>query len=258
VGSDGVRTCARAHGPHYAPKAKNVIYLHMVGGPPQMDLYDYKPLMNDWFDKDLPESVRNGQRLTTMTSGQSRFPDRAVEVQVRPAWQERDVGDSELLPHTASMADEMCFIRSMNTEAINHEPAITYMQTGNQLHGPPVPGVVGQLRPRLAQPGSPHVRRPRRRADEHRAGAGDRRPALVERLSVPVSTPASASAAAGDPILYINNPSGVPADAAPARRSTASRRSNQLHARADRRSRRRTRASPSTRWPSGCRRACRS
>src|SRR5436305_11377590 len=61
-------------GPHFAPKAKQVIYLHMVGGPPQMDLYDYKPVMGDWYDKDLPESVRMGQRLTTMTSGQARFP----------------------------------------------------------------------------------------------------------------------------------------------------------------------------------------
>src|SRR6476661_9723810 len=60
--------------PHFAPKAKQVIYLHMVGGPPQMDLYDYKPVMGEWYDKDLPESVRMGQRLTTMTSGQARFP----------------------------------------------------------------------------------------------------------------------------------------------------------------------------------------
>ena len=63
-----------AVGPHFAPKAKHVIYLHMVGGPPQQDLFDYKPKMEDWYDKDLPESVRNGQRLTTMTSGQKRFP----------------------------------------------------------------------------------------------------------------------------------------------------------------------------------------
>src|SRR5690606_2923801 len=69
----------RGHGglptlPHFAPKAKQVIYFHMVGGPSQIDMYDYKPVMNDWFDKDLPESIRAGQRLTTMTSGQSRFP----------------------------------------------------------------------------------------------------------------------------------------------------------------------------------------
>ena len=77
---------------HFAGKAKHVIYLHMVGGPPQMDLFDYKPVMKDWYDKDLPDSIRMGQRLTTMTSGQARFPDRAVEIQVRPARQVRHVG----------------------------------------------------------------------------------------------------------------------------------------------------------------------
>ena len=67
---------------HFPAKVKHVIYLHMVGGPSQIDLYDYKPQMNEWYDKDLPESIRNGQRLTTMTSGQARFPDCSVEVSV--------------------------------------------------------------------------------------------------------------------------------------------------------------------------------
>src|SRR5208337_369577 len=116
---------------HFLPKAKHVIYLHMVGGPPQQDLYDFKPRMNDWYDKDLPDSVRQGQRLTTMTSGQKRFP-------IAPSkYKFAQHGKSgmhvcELLPWTAKMVDDMCFIRSMQTEAINHEPAITYMQTGNQ------------------------------------------------------------------------------------------------------------------------------
>src|SRR5690242_811306 len=70
----GGRSRADTPGPHFAPKAKRVIYLHMVGGPPQMDLYDYKPQMQEWYDKDLPDTVRMGQRLTTMTSGQARFP----------------------------------------------------------------------------------------------------------------------------------------------------------------------------------------
>ena len=77
---------------HFAGKAKHVIYLHMVGGPSQMDLFDYKPVMQEWYDKDLPDSIRMGQRLTTMTSGQARFPDRPVEIQVRPARQVRHVG----------------------------------------------------------------------------------------------------------------------------------------------------------------------
>src|SRR3954468_10094088 len=126
-------------GPHFAPKAKNVIYLHMVGGPPQMDLYDYKPVMGEWYDKDLPESVRMGQRLTTMTSGQARFP--IAPSKYRFARHGKSgMWVSELLPYTSRMVDDMTFIRSMHTEAINHEPAITYMQTGNQVTGRPCLG----------------------------------------------------------------------------------------------------------------------
>src|SRR3954453_4765574 len=124
---------------HFAPKAKRVIYLHMVGGPSQMDLYDYKPKMADYFDKDLPDSVRMGQRLTTMTSGQARFPIAPSKFKFA---QHGKCGMwvSELLPWTSKMVDDMCFIRSMHTEAINHEPAITYMQTGNQVTGRPCLG----------------------------------------------------------------------------------------------------------------------
>ena len=124
--------------PHFAPKAKRVIYLHMEGGPSQLDLFDYKPGLYDLFDKDLPESVRNGQRLTGMTSGQSRFP-------VAPSafrFNRYDNGGdgawiSELMPHLGSVAKELCIVRSMHTEAINHEPAITFMQTGTQQPGRP-------------------------------------------------------------------------------------------------------------------------
>src|SRR5262249_5176717 len=124
---------------HFPAKAKQVIYLHMVGGPAQMDLYDYKPQMQEWFDKDLPDSVRMGQRLTTMTSGQARFP--IAPSKFKFARHGRcGMWVSELLPWTARMVDDMCFIRSMHTEAINHEPAITYMQTGNQVTGRPCLG----------------------------------------------------------------------------------------------------------------------
>jgi hypothetical protein len=126
--------------PHFPAKAKNVIYLHMVGGPSQMDLYDYKPVMREWYDKDLPESVRMGQRLTTMTSGQKRFP-------VAPSKYEfKQVGDgglwmnTELLPQTAKCINDMAVVRSMYTEAINHEPAITHMQTGSMVSGRPCIG----------------------------------------------------------------------------------------------------------------------
>src|SRR5438093_1675229 len=122
--------------PHFRPRAKRIIYLHMVGGPSQMDLYDYKPVMKEWYDKDLPDSVRMGQRLTTMTSGQKRFPIAPSKYKFA---QHGKCGMwvTELLPNTAQCVDDMCFIRSMHTEAINHEPAISYMQTGNQVTGRP-------------------------------------------------------------------------------------------------------------------------
>src|SRR5437879_2382608 len=137
--ASGSAAQARAIGPHFPPKAKQVIYLHMVGGPPQMDLYDYKPVMRDYYDKDLPDTVRMGQRLTTMTSGQARFP--IAPSKFKFARHGRcGMWVSELLPWTAKMVDDMCFIRSMHTEAINHEPAISYMQTGNQVTGRPCLG----------------------------------------------------------------------------------------------------------------------
>lgn len=125
--------------PHFAPKAKRAIYLHMVGAPPQLDLFDYKPKMKEFFDKDLPDSIRMGQRLTTMTSGQSRFP---IAPSIFKFQQYGPAGAwiSELLPNTAKMAGDLCIIRSMKTEAINHEPAITFMQSGNQLPGRPCLG----------------------------------------------------------------------------------------------------------------------
>jgi uncharacterized protein (DUF1501 family) len=111
----------------------------MVGAPSQLDLYDYKPGMKDWFDKDLPESIRRGQRLTTMTSGQSRFP---IAPSIFKFKQHGQSGAwiSELLPWTSKLADDMAIIRSMNTEAINHEPAITFIQTGQQVAGRPCIG----------------------------------------------------------------------------------------------------------------------
>ncbi|MDA1049725.1 MAG: DUF1501 domain-containing protein [Planctomycetota bacterium] len=125
--------------PHFAPKAKRVIYLFMSGAPSQLDMWDYKPKMNDWFDKDLPDSVRNGQRITTMTSGQARFP--IAPSIFKFARHGRDgAWVSELLPHTAGVVDDLAVIKTINTEAINHDPAITYIQTGSQLPGRPSTG----------------------------------------------------------------------------------------------------------------------
>jgi hypothetical protein len=130
---------ARPALPHFAARAKHIIYLHMVGGPSQMDLFDYKPEMNAWYDKDLPDSVRQGQRLTTMTSGQTRFPIAPSKYRFARHGQS-GMWVSELLPYTARCVDDIAFIRSMHTEAINHEPAISAMQTGNMVTGRPCLG----------------------------------------------------------------------------------------------------------------------
>ncbi len=129
---------ARAGGlpglPHFAPRAKRAIYLFMNGGPAQMDLFDYKPRMNDFFDRDLPDSIRQGQRLTTMTSGQARFP--IAPSKYRFARHGRcGTWVSELLPWTARIVDDLCVIKTVHTEAINHDPAVTYICTGSQLPG---------------------------------------------------------------------------------------------------------------------------
>ena len=125
--------------PHFAPKAKRAIYLHMLGAPPQMETFDYKPKMDEYFDKDLPDSVRQGQRLTTMSSGQTRFPI-APSVFKFAQYGKGGTWVSELLPYTAKMVDDIAIIRSMHTEAINHEPAITYLQTGFMIAGKPCIG----------------------------------------------------------------------------------------------------------------------
>jgi hypothetical protein len=125
--------------PHHTPKAKRIIYLFMSGGPSQHDLLDYKPLLNTMNGKDLPASVRMGQRLTGMSANQAVLPlagslFKFAQHGQSGAWL------SELLPWTAKVADELCFVRSMHTEAINHDPAITFFQTGSQLAGRPSMG----------------------------------------------------------------------------------------------------------------------
>jgi Protein of unknown function (DUF1501) len=122
--------------PHFPPRAKRAIYLHMNGGPAQMDLFDYKPKMEEMFDKDLPESIRNGQRLTTMTSGQTRFPIAPSKYKFAQHGQ-CGMWVSELLPWTSRIVDELALIKTVNTEAINHDPAVTYICTGHQLPGRP-------------------------------------------------------------------------------------------------------------------------
>ncbi|HLT06880.1 MAG TPA: DUF1501 domain-containing protein [Cyclobacteriaceae bacterium] len=122
--------------PHFAPKAKRVIYLFQSGGPSQLDLFDYKPKLSDMHGKELPDSVRGGQRLTGMSADQSSFPVASSVFNFRQYGESR-AWVSELMPYTAQLVDELCFIKSMHTEQINHDPAITFFQTGHQLPGRP-------------------------------------------------------------------------------------------------------------------------
>jgi hypothetical protein len=194
---------------NFPGKAKHVIYLHMVGGPPQMDIYDYKPVMNEWYDKDLPDSVRMGQRLTTMTSGQARFPIAPSKFKFAQHG-ECGMWVTELLPQTAKMVDELCFIRSMHTEAINHEPAITYIQTGTQVTGKPCLGAwasygLGSLNQDLPT----FVVLVAKPTNTEQVQAISAR--LWQAGYLPGQHAGCSFRSAGDPILYINNPPGVPA-----------------------------------------------
>lgn len=125
--------------PHFAPKAKRVIYLFQAGAPSQLDTFDYKPTLIKRMGEDLPDSIRNGQRLTGMTSGQDKFPlmpsaSKFNQYGQSGAW------ISDFFPHVSKIADDICIINSMHTEAINHDPAITFLQTGSQQSGRPSMG----------------------------------------------------------------------------------------------------------------------
>jgi hypothetical protein len=193
--------------PNFAPKAKRVIYLHQSGAPSQMDLFDPKPQLAARFGEDLPDSIRNGQRLTGMTSGQKKFP-------VAPSkYKFSQHGNSgtwlcELLPHTAEIIDEICVVKSLYTEAINHDPAITFIQTGSQVAGRPCFGswVTYGL-------GSESDDLP---AFVVMISRGTGRPVdqpLYDRLwgsgFLPTSYQGVKFRSGGDPVLYLSNPPGV-------------------------------------------------
>jgi len=194
----------------FPSKTKSVIYLHMVGGPSQIDLFDFKPMLKFWYDRDLPESIRNGQRLTGMTSGQARFPLAPSKYKFAQhgksgAWL------SEMLPWKAKMADDMCIVRTMNTEAINHEPAITYMQTGNQITGKPCLGAwasygLGSLNQNLPS----FVVMVAVPSNQEQVQAISAR--LWQSGYLPGEHAGVSFRAKGDPILYINDPPGVSRD----------------------------------------------
>ncbi|XOV95023.1 MAG: DUF1501 domain-containing protein [Bacteroidota bacterium] len=122
--------------PHFPAKAKRVIYLFQSGAPSHLDLFDYKPLLNKLSGQEIPDSVRKGQRLTGMTAGQASFPLAGSTFDFK---QYGDSGAtfSNVMPYTSKIADELCFVKSMYTEAINHDPAVTFIQTGSQIPGRP-------------------------------------------------------------------------------------------------------------------------
>ena len=200
----------KAHGglpglPHFAPKAKRVIYLFQSGGPSQMELFDYKPRLTEFQGHDLPDSVRMGQRLTGMSATQSSFPVVPSKFQFAQhgrsgAWV------SELMPYTAKAADQLTFIKSLHTEAINHDPAVTFIQTGAQIAGRPsigawlaygigsetedLPAFVVMISPGKGTGGQP----------------------LYDRLwgsgFLPSRYQGVKFRSVGDPVLYLSNPSG--------------------------------------------------
>lgn len=193
--------------PHFAPRAKRVIYLFMSGAPSQLDLFDYKPKMQEYYDKELPETIRDGQRLTTMTSGQARFP---IAPSIFKFQRHGPAGAwiSELLPHTAAIADRLCIVKSMYTEAINHDPAITFIQTGSQQPGRPSMGAwlsygLGQMNsnlPAFVVMQATWTGRKSAQALFNRLwGAGF---LSAEHQGVTLRS-------IGDPVLYLSNPPGV-------------------------------------------------
>ncbi len=191
----------------YLPRAKRVIYLCQSGGPAQMDLFDYKPELQQHYDQDLPDSIRQGQRITTMTSGQERFPIapsrfRFARHGESGAWL------SELLPHTAGVADEVCFIKSMVTEAINHDPAITFFQTGAQLAGRPSVGAWASY-----GLGSENANLPAFVAMTSRGSGRAAGQPLYDRLwgsgFLPTTHQGVKLRSGADPVLYLSDPPGV-------------------------------------------------
>ena len=195
-------------GLHFAPKARRVIYLFQSGGPSQLDLFDPKPGLEGEFDKDLPDSVRMGQRITTMTSRQKRFPVAPSMFKFR---QHGKSGQwfSELIPHISGIADKVAVVKSMVTQAINHDPAITFFQTGSQLAGRPSMGSWASY-----GLGKENDDLPAFVAMTSRGKRGGQ--PLYDRLwgsgFLPTTHQGVKFRSGNDPVLYLNNPSGVSRD----------------------------------------------
>ncbi len=192
--------------PHFAPKAKRVICLFQSGGPSHLDLLDEKPLLRTRFNEDLPDSVRQGQRITGMVASQARLALQPSKFDFKPGGT-CGTRISDLLPFTREIADELCVIRSVHTEAINHDPAITFFQSGSQLPGRPSMGAwvdYGLGRSNENLPSFVVLVS----VNAKRAGQG-----LLARLwgsgFLPSAHQGVQFRGAGDPVLYLNDPAGM-------------------------------------------------
>jgi len=196
--------------PHFAPKAKRAIYLFQSGAPSQLETFDYKPAMKEMFDKDLPDSIRMGQRLTGMTSGQARFPV-APTIFKFQQYGQSGAWISELLPHIAGMADDLCIVKTMNTTAINHDPAMTFFQTGFQIAGRPSMGSwisyglgsANQDLPAFVALSSRGTGRPSCQPLYDRLWGAGFLPSVYQGVKF---------RGTGDPVLYLSDPPGVDKD----------------------------------------------
>ena len=203
----GSRSDAKTPTTHFAPRARRVVYLFQSGGPSHLELLDYKPKLAQLHGSELPDSIRQGQRLTGMTSGQRNFPV------VAPKFGFQRCGDagtwlSELLPHTGRVMDDICVIRSMHTEAINHDPAITFIQTGSQQPGRPSLGAWISY-----GLGSEADDLPTFTVLISHGSGSDANQGLLERLwgagFLPSSHQGVKFRSSGDPVLYLNDPPGI-------------------------------------------------
>jgi len=196
-----------AGSPQVAPRAKRIISLFMHGGPSQLDLLDHKPALNRLHGQELPSSVRGDQRLTGMTSGQKSFPVTSSLFRFGQAG-ESGAWVSELLPHTAGMVDELCIVRSMHTEAINHDPAVTFLQTGHQQPGRPSFGAWASY-----GLGSENSNLPAFVVMISRGSAARPADPLYARLwgagFLPSNHQGVSLRSSGDPVLYLANPAGI-------------------------------------------------
>lgn len=201
------QTNALNHLTHFAPKAKRVVYLFQSGGPSHLELLDYKPKLKKFHGTELPDSIRQGQRLTGMTSGQKSFPIIAPKFEFNQAGKS-GTWISSLLPYTAKVIDEICLIRSMHTEAINHDPAITFIQTGSQQPGRPSLGA--WLSYGL---GSEAEDLPAFIVLISHGTGKDANQGLLERLwgsgFLPSNHQGVKLRSSGDPVLYLSDPPGI-------------------------------------------------